>query len=136
MKLTHPAISFLGRILISYIFVTSGLAKVFGWSGNVQYMSRHHLPMIPLLLSIALVIELAGSVCLITGFHARIAALIMALYLAAVTVSLHNYWAYSGDLASMQETHFRKNLAIVGGLLMIAAQGAGRWAFKRERENS
>ncbi|MGH9731208.1 MAG: hypothetical protein ACRD4A_05860, partial [Candidatus Acidiferrales bacterium] len=52
--------------------------------------------------------------------------------LTGVTVLFHNYWAFSGNSAGMQETHFRKNLAIMGGLLMIAAQGPGRWALGRK----
>lgn len=129
MKLQHPSVSFLGRILITYIFATSGLAKILDWSGNVQYMSTRHLPFIPVLLAIALVVEVGGSICLLTGWRAREAAFIMFLYLLAVTVLFHNYWAFSGNLAGAQETHFRKNLAIMGGLLIIAAQGPGRWAI-------
>lgn len=67
MKLEHPIFPLTGGLLITYIFATSGIAKVFSWSGNVQYMSTRHLPMIPVLLAIATVVELAGSVCLITG---------------------------------------------------------------------
>ncbi len=52
--------------MITYIFATSGIGKVFSWSGDVQYMSTRHLPLIPVLLAIAMVIELAGSICLIT----------------------------------------------------------------------
>jgi uncharacterized membrane protein YphA (DoxX/SURF4 family) len=48
-----------------------------------------------------------------------------------LTVLLHNYWAYTGDLAGVQETHFRKNLAIMGGLLMVSYSGPGRWAIGR-----
>lgn len=129
MNLQHPAVAFLGRLLITYIFATSGLAKILDWSGNVSYMSTRHLPMIPVLLAIALVIEVGGSICLVTGLYARIAAFIMFLYLTVVTVLFHNYWAFSGMLAGTQETHFRKNLAIMGGLLMIAAQGAGQWSL-------
>jgi putative oxidoreductase len=117
--------------MISYIFATSGIAKVFSWSGNVAYMSTRHLPLIPLLLAAALVIELAGSVCLVTGYQARIAAFVMFLYTTAVTVLFHNYWASSDMLAAMQETHFRKNLAIMGGLLMLAYSGPGKWALGR-----
>ena len=129
MRLDHPAIPFVGRLMITYIFATSGIGKVFSWSDNVQYMSTRHLPMIPLLLLIAAVIELAGSVCLITGFQARIAAFVMFLYTTAVTVLFHNYWAASSAMAGMQETHFRKNLAIMGGLLVLAYSGPGKWSL-------
>jgi len=69
-------------------------------------------PMIPVLLAIAMVIEVAGSVCLVTGYQARIAAFAMFWYTTAVTVIFHNYWAASDMMAAMQETHFRKNLAL------------------------
>jgi putative oxidoreductase len=129
MKLDHPVIPLTGRLMITYIFATSGVAKVFFWSGNVQYMSTRHLPMIPVLLAIATVVELAGSVCLITGYQIRIAAFAMFLYTTAVTVLFHNYWAASAAMAGIQETHFRKNLAIMGGLLMLAYSGPGKWAL-------
>ena len=131
MNLQHPLVSFIGRLLIVYFFATSGIAKLFDWSGNVQYMSTRHLPLIPVLLAIAMLIEIVGSICLVTGLYARAAAFVMFLYLTAVTVLFHNYWAFSGMLAGTQETHFRKNLAIMGGLLMIAAQGPGKWALGR-----
>jgi len=115
--------------MITYIFATSGIGKVFSWSENVRYMSTQHLPMIPVLLAIAMVIELAGSICLITGYRARIAAFVMFLYTTAVTVLFHNYWAASGMSAGMQETHFRKNLAIMGGLLVLAYSGPRKWAL-------
>jgi len=133
VNLQHPSISLLGRLLITYIFATSGLAKILDWSGNVQYMSTRHLPGTPVLLAIALVIEVGGSICLVTGLYARVAAFVMFLYLTMVTVLFHNYWAFSGGLAGAQETHFRKNLAIMGGLLMIAAQGPGRWSLGRAK---
>jgi putative oxidoreductase len=130
MKLRHPVIPLAGRLMITYIFATSGIAKVFSWSDNVLYMSTRHLPMIPVLLAIATVVELAGSVCLITGYQVRIAAFVMFLYTTAVTLLFHNYWAAaSAAMAGIQETHFRKNLAIMGGLLMLAYSGPGKWAL-------
>ena len=126
----------LGRLLMVYIFLTSGVGKVFDWQGNVQYMNMRHLPMILVLLVLAAIVELGGSLCLITGFQARVAALIMSVYLAAVTLLFHNYWAFSGMLAATQETHFRKNLAIIGGLLIIASRGAGKWALGQKSEQS
>jgi putative oxidoreductase len=131
MILDHPVVPLLGRLRMAYIFATSGIGKVFGRSGNVAYMSTRHLPLIPVLLAIAMVTELAGSACLVTGYHARIAAFVMFWYTTAVTVLFHNYWASSEMMAAMQETHFRKNLAIMGGLLMLAYSGPGKWALGR-----
>ena len=136
MKLAHPVVPFIGRLLITYIFATSGIAKVFAWSDNVQYMNTRHLPLIPVLLALAAIIELAGSISLITGYHARAAAAIMFLYTTAVTVLFHNYWAATGMLAGMQETHFRKNLAIMGGLLVLAYSGPGKWSLGHRTPDS
>ena len=98
-------------------------------------MAAEKVPLIPVLLAAAMVIELAGSVCLVTGYQARIAAFVMFLYTTAVTVLFHNYWASSDMMAAMQETHFRKNLAIMGGLLMLAYSGPGEWALGRRADS-
>jgi len=132
--LDHPVVPLAGRLMMTYIFATSGIAKIFDWPGNVAYMSARHLPMIQAPLAAALVIEVAGSVCLVTGYQARIAAFVMFWYTTAVTVLFHNYWAASDMMAAMQETHFRKNLAIMGGLLMLAYSGPGKWALGRRAE--
>ena len=134
--LDHPFIPLLGRLLITYIFATSGIAKLFSWSDNVAYMSTRHLPMIPVLLAFAALIELAGSASLITGYQARIAAFVMFWYLTAVTILFHNYWAATSMMAGMQETHFRKNLAVMGGLLMLARCGPGKWALGAHGSNT
>ncbi len=136
MNLDHPIIPLLGRLLMSYIFVTSGLAKVFSWSGNVSYMSTRHLPLIPVLLAVAAIVELCGSLCLVTGFQARVAAFVMFLYMIAVTMLFHNYWAASSAMAGAQETHFRKNLAIMGGLLILSYSGPGKWALGKRISKS
>ena len=137
MKLEHPVIPLLGRLLMTYIFATSGIAKIVAWDGNIAYMATRHLPFIPELLAIATAIEVGGSICLIIGYRARTAAVIMFFYMIVLTLLFHNYWALTGNLAGVQETHFRKNLAIMGGLLMIAAFGTGRWTidalFRRKR---
>jgi putative oxidoreductase len=119
--------------LIVYIFVTSGISKATSWGGNVQYMESRHLRMIPVLLGIAMVIELGGSLCLLAGWYARMAGFVLFVYMAVLTTIFHNYWAFTGALAGSQETHFRKNVAIMGGLLMLAYAGAGRWSVDRDR---
>src|SRR5207245_6986941 len=130
MNLNNPVVPLLGRFMMTYIFATSGIGKIFGWSGNVAYMSTRHLPMIPLLLAVAMVIEVGGSLCLVTGYQARIAAFVMFWYTTAVTILFHNYWASSERMAGMRETHVRRNLAIMGGLRFLALSVPGDWALR------
>ena len=112
---TQGAISLLARWLISVIFVTSAYSKIFGWSSNVEYMNSKHMPAAAFLLVVALLVEVAGSLCLITGFGARIAATVMFFYMIPVTFLLHEFMS----------VNFQKNLGLMGGLLMIAAFGPG-----------
>lgn len=109
----------LGRVLLSVIFVTSTISKLFGWDGNVQYMASKHMSHIPLLLGAALIIEGLGSLSLITGIGTRVMATVLFFYLIPVTLLLHEFMS----------TQFEKNLAIMGGLAMVAAYGAGRWSL-------
>jgi len=113
----------LGRLLLSVIFVTSAISKSFEWAGNVEYMASKHLPLIPVLLFGALLIEALGSLCLVTGVAARAAATVMFVYLIPVTFLLHDFMG----------TQFQKNLGIMGGLLMVAAFGPGRLSVDAAR---
>ena len=117
---TQGAIALLARWLISIIFVTSAYSKLFGWSANVEYLNSKHMPAVTLLLVVALIVEAAGSFCLITGLGARIAATVMFFYMIPVTFLLHEFMS----------VNFQKNLGIMGGLLMITAFGPGRIALE------
>ena len=120
----------IARLFISAIFVQGALGKIVGWSGQAAYVQSHNLPgqLIPAMLVIALAIEAVGVLCLIVGWQARAAAFIMFIYLGVVSVLLHNFWAAQGASAGGMQTQFFKNLGIMGGLLMIAANGSGRWS--------
>jgi putative oxidoreductase len=120
---TEGILPLLGRLLVSVIFVTSAISKSFGWNGNVEYMASKGLPLVPVLLVTALAIELFGSLALITGFAARIAASVMFLYMIPVTFLLHEFMS----------TNFEKNLGIMGGLLLIASYGPGKFSLGGRR---
>ena len=119
------------RLLISAIFVQGALGKIMGWNGQASYMQSHQLPvqLIPAMLAVALLIEAGGVLCLLVGWKARAAAFVMFLYLGIVSVLLHNFWALQGASAGGMQTQFLKNLGIMGGLLMIAASGPGKWSL-------
>lgn len=120
----------IARLFISAIFVQGALGKILGWSGQASYMQSHNLPahLISPMLAVALLIEAGGVLCLVVGWQARAAGLVMFIYLGVVSVLLHNFWAVQGTSAAGMQTQFLKNLGIMGGLLIIAAHGPGRWS--------
>jgi putative oxidoreductase len=124
----NSLIPFAARVLISAIFLQGAFGKIFGWSSQAAYMQSHGLKLVVPLLAAALVIEAGGVLCLLTGFAARPAAAVMFVYLVAVSVLLHDFWAAPPASAGMLQTHFMKNMGIAGGLLLLAAYGPGRWA--------
>jgi len=78
------------------------------------------------------IVELAGGLALATGYRARFAALLLALFTVAVTPIFHAFWAVPADQALVQMLFFTKNLAVFGGLLHVVARGTGRFALQRE----
>lgn len=122
----------LARLLLVSEFVIALMGKLTDWSGQAGYMAAHGLRPVAPLLAGALAIELLGSLCLIVGFRARWAAAVMFVYLGIVSVTLHDFWNMRGMAAGGTETQFFKNVGMMGGLLMVVAFGAGRWAVRRD----
>ena len=120
---------FVARLLLGAEFAIAVNGKVSGWDGQAAYMAAHGLHWITPLLAMALIIELVGTLCLVTGFVTRTAAAIMFVYLGIVSISLHDFWHMSGNSAGMNQTQFFKNLGMMGGLLLLSVYGPGRWAL-------
>lgn len=127
--LTTGVVPFVARLLLVAEFAIAANGKIQGWSGQAAYMAAHGMEFIGPLLAAALAIEVFGSLCLVTGVWARPAAAVMFVYLAIVSVCLHDFWRMSGMAAATNQTQFFKNVGIMGGLLMVAAYGPGRWVI-------
>ena len=111
-----------GRILISLIFVVSGISKLGNYSGTQGYMESVGVP--GMLLPIVIAVELLGGLAIILGWHTRIAAFLLAGFSLVSAVLFH---ANLGD--QMQMIMFMKNLALAGGFLMLVSLGAGPWSI-------
>ena len=112
----------LGRVLISVIFILSGIGKLTSFAGTAAMMSSVGIPLAKLALVITLFVEIGGGLMLLTGFGARYAAIVMALWLIPVTLTFHNFWAFQGAVRMEQTINFLKNLAIMGGLIAVASK--------------
>jgi putative oxidoreductase len=128
--------SLAGRILLSVIFLWSGYSKLTGWSASAGFMASKGMPMVPVLLAGAIFVEIVGGLCLLVGFQARIVAWVLFLYLIPATLIFHNFWVLQGMERHGMLAHFMKNLAIMGGLLMAAANGAGPLSVDSSRSSA
>lgn len=117
------------RVLLALVFVVTGLGKITGWSTQAAWMESKGLPLVLLLLFIASLIELGGAASLLLGYKVRWAAPIMFLYLIPVTFVMHDFWSMEGMQRTMQMFMFLKNLAIMGGLLLLVSAGSGPYSL-------
>src|SRR5688500_1223036 len=85
---------FVARLLISQIFVISGIMKILDWDGTAAQMEGRNMFWVPLFLAGAIAFELVGGLALFVGYKARLAALALFLFLIPVTLTFHNFWTY------------------------------------------
>ncbi len=113
-----------GRILLSLMFLTSGLSKIGGYAATQGYMESQGVP--GMLLPLVIALEVLAPLLIAVGWHTRLAALALAGFSIAAAVLFH---ANFGD--QMQMIMFMKNISIAGGFLLLAANGAGAWSLDR-----
>ncbi len=115
-----------GRILLALIFLMAGLNKIGGYAGTQGYMESHGVP--GALLPLVILVEVGGALALIVGWQTRIAAWALAGFTLLAALLFHNDFGNQ-----MQLIMFMKNLAITGGLLVVAANGAGAFSLDARR---
>jgi putative oxidoreductase len=119
------------RILLMVLFVMFGWSKLTGFAGTVAYMTSTGAPAPELSAVIAVVMELVVGVALLVGFFTRPLALLLAVYTLGTAIIGHHYWNMTGAMQYDNMIHFYKNIAIIGGLLLLCVTGPGRYSFDR-----
>ena len=122
---TQAPVIVLARLLLAVLFIGAGLSKFGGLAGTAAYIGSAGLPAPSLLAPLVAGFEVLGGLALIVGWQARWAALGLAGFTVVATVLFHPFWAVPAEQAMVQQLMFMKNLAIVGGLLLIYGFGAG-----------
>lgn len=107
----------IARVLLCLVFIHSLIGKLTGFAGTSAAIAAKGLPLSPLLLVIAMALMAAGSALVISGWKARLGAILLLVFLVPTTVLFH------GDPADQAERiQLLKNLAIVAGLLLVIDQ--------------
>ena len=117
---------FIARMFLGQIFLLSGIFKISGYEGTQGYMEAMGVP--GMLLPLVIALEVAGGLAIIAGWQTRFAAWILAAFtLVAAAIFHHNV------ADQMQMIMLMKNIAITGGLLLLAAHGAGSLSIDQRR---
>lgn len=123
-----PALVLLGRVLLSVIFILAGYAKLTAIAGTAGWFASLGLPMPTATTVVVGLVELLGGLAILVGFQARIAALLLGVFTLAATAIAHLDFA-----DQIQVMFLQKNLAIAGGLFVLAAFGAGALSIDGRR---
>lgn len=116
-----PAI---GRLLLATIFIFSALGKLAAPAATIGYIQSSGLPFAPLAYAAAIAVELGGGLLLVVGYQTRIVAAFMAAFSIVTALAFHHAFGDQNQLL-----HFLKNIAIAGGMLQVAAFGAGAYSI-------
>lgn len=126
------------RFLITFLFLRSALEKTTAFAVVADMMAGKGMPFAEVLLVGSIVLETAGSLMVLLGWHARWGAVLLAIFLVPATLIFHNFWAIDPALAreaANQANHFFKNVSILGALVMIMAVGAGPLSLTHDKDS-
>ena len=126
--MNNNVVLLVARILLAVMFVVSGFSKFGDIAGTAGYIASNGLPMATLVAWATAIFEVLAGIALIIGFQTRLAAFALALFCIAAAVIFH--WDF-GDF--VQRLFFMKNLTIAGGMLALAAAGAGNLSVDAKR---
>ena len=122
MKILKNLLINIGRVLLALYFLLPGIGKFIAWDDQVALMEAHDMKMVPVLLAVAGIIQILGSISLLLNKYVVICAFGFAAMTILININLHDFWnVYEGVNAEREAQNFYKNLGIFAGLLLLAA---------------
>jgi putative oxidoreductase len=111
-----------GRLLLSALFIVSGIWKITHFATTTAYFNRIGMPVAEAMSVIAILVELGGGILLAIGWRRRWLAWFLAGFVLVATALGHRFWEADPSRFFGEMNNFLKNLAIIGGLLIFAAR--------------
>ena len=133
--------SLLARLMIAAIFLMSAVAgKIMNFNGTVEKMAAEGVPSPTILLGGAIAFLIIGSLSIVLGYKGRFGALLLLVFLAAATYYFHDFWKLPADVSpGVQQGEviaFMKNIALMGCMLFLLANGTGPWSLDNRGQNA
>ena len=140
---SHPALSgvdnfaagstdvllLVGRILMSYLFLSAGWGKLTNAIGTATYFAALGVPSPSVMSYLVGALEVAVGVALILGLATCYVAIVIFIFVLVATAFAHRYWTYPADAQRAQFIQFTKNLAIMSGSLFLLVVSAGSFSI-------
>jgi putative oxidoreductase len=122
----------IGRILISAIFIYEAIDSILYADKTKVAMADYGITWKQdLLLYTSIIALIIGAVMLLIGYRSRFGVWLLLLYWLPVTFIVYSFWNDPVELQRLNAIFFMKNIAVAGGLLMIAAHGVGKYSIQR-----
>ncbi len=121
-------IVFLGRLFFALIFVLGGPRHFL--SATIAFAASQGVPVASAAVPFSGALAVLGGLSILLGYRAKIGAWFIVLFLLGITPMMHKFWAVSDPMMhQIQFIMFMKNLAMLGGALLITQYGAGPWSL-------
>ena len=115
----------IGRILIAVVYLVSGIHKGIWFSKAVQEFRDAKVPLLHFFLVGTIILHLVAPLLLITGYYVTEACVALVAFTVVATFKVHHFWDLAGFDRLIQSRIFLTNMALTGGLLVLAAVGPG-----------
>ena len=123
-----------GRLLMGAYFILPGVQKIIGFDKMTNYMEAHGVPMVSVLLPLTILLQISSGAALVVGYRGKVAAFILAGLTFFISIYMHDFWSMAKGMEQAHELqNFIKNLAIMSGLLIVAALGTGKFSLDNKR---
>jgi putative oxidoreductase len=122
----------IGRILISILFLFEAFDSLIFFENTKRTLGYYGINWNPnFVVGFIIVILFVGSITVLIGYFARTGAVLLLLYWLPFTLLVYSFWNDPPALQRINSLYFMRNMALCGGLLLLVANGAGRYSVKR-----
>ncbi|GJM34429.1 MAG: hypothetical protein DHS20C18_34300 [Saprospiraceae bacterium] len=125
-------IDLIARVSLAFLFLWEAYDSINFFQSTKALMTEYGITWKQdFLLVMTISMLILGGILLLIGYRSGFGALLLLFYWVPVTFIVHSFWNDAPEFRRVESIAFMKNFAITGGLLMVMANGSGKYSVKR-----